>query len=236
MVFEAKSIILKTKVCTKEDWGNKSEFTNDEEMQLAIPEAKKGSKVHISKGSGPENRDQESGTKTYDDWLETLEVSRETESPTEDSKGENVRRRKEIRNTLAFLRKTAEVLHSEVRLTEGGFKQNSWYLGRIEAASLDHLGLTGGVTKAEEKWEGISGFPRISKLLLLKNKETFQDFIVNWSWNENKYGKLFNQFLTANETMDDDDVDQLALIMRNKQAVLRIAHCIIFLPLLSSHF
>ena len=237
VVLDVKLVSVKTKVIsvtatltsvevstgsTEEDWESRSGFSIGEEMQLAFPEVKKTNKLHVLDDAVP--RTETKKAKALPIGKKQLQLFGEMESSTEDSKGENLRRRRDIRKTLSFLRKTDEALHPEVVLTEGGLKQNSWYLERIEAASHDHLGRTGGITKAEDKWEGISEFQRISKLRLLRNKEAFQDFAVHGIWDESKYGRLLDQFLTENETVNDRDGEQLTRILHNKQTVLKIVH------------
>ena len=235
VVLDVNSVTSKTKVTsvavtltsvevstgtTEEDWESKSGFSINEEMQLAFPD--KNVKVQTLEEAVPKTEKKKE--KSIPIGKKQLQLFGERELPTEDSKGENLKRRRDIRKTLSFLRKTDESLHSEVVLTEGGFKQSSWYLERIEAANRDHLGGTGGITKAEDKWEGISEFQRVSKIRLLKNKEAFQDFAVHGVWDESKYGRLFDQFLADNETVSDSDSEQLTRILRNKQTVLKIIH------------
>jgi hypothetical protein len=147
-------------------WEEKTEFSLDEEMQMKVAEAKKSNKIYVLDESVPRlpERAQKAEVKQTSIGKKHLEIFNEVDPIKDDGKGgENLRRRREIRKTLSFLRKTDAGLHTEMILTEGGFKQNASYRERIDAANNDNLGLVGGVTKANDKWEGIEGYSRIKK-------------------------------------------------------------------------
>ena len=208
-------------------WEERTDFSLNEEMQMKVTEANKNNKIYVLDESMPRlpERAQKAEVKQTSIGKKHLEIFNEVDSIKDDGKGgENLRRRREIRRTLSFLRKTDAGLHTEMILTEGGFKQNASYRERIDAANNDNLGLVGGVTKANDKWEGIEGYSRIKNLRLWRNEAAFDDFVINGVWDEAKHGKLLDHFLTEGEKVDDQSAEQLTLIMRNAQATLKVAH------------
>lgn len=242
VVFEIKVVTQKAKgvsisvtltsieVCKSEDWESRAGFALNEEMQMAIPDTKKSAKVYALDESVPRTGAKKEEAKSITIGKKHLQMFGDMELTAEDStsKGGNRATRQAIRKTLSYIRKAEESLHSEVVVTEGGFKQNCSYLDRIAAAHRDHLGLTGGVTKEEGKWIGVSGFARISGLRLMKNKEAFQEFIVNGTWDKNKYGHLLNQFLSEDERVNDNSVEQLTSIMRSSQSILKVSYGLVW--------
>ena len=56
-----------------------------------------------------------------------------------ESSKESVRKLRDIRKSVSFLRKTESVRHSEVVVQEGGLKLDHCYLTRLETASRDYI-------------------------------------------------------------------------------------------------
>ena len=56
-----------------------------------------------------------------------------------ESSKESVRKLRDIRKSVSFLRKTEAVRHSEVVVQEGGLKLDHCYLTRLETASRDYI-------------------------------------------------------------------------------------------------
>ena len=167
--------------------------------------------------------DVDSGPRTI--GKEQLRLFSEKRSTTEGGGKDStvsVKRDKDIRKSLAVLRKTEEPRLSELVLQEGGLKLNCWYLERLASASSAHY--LGGADAADDKWNGISYFIGASDLRILRNREAFQNFAVLGTWDEDKHGKLLNMFLSVNEKVEDESESQLISISTSMQTVLQIAH------------
>ena len=72
------------------------------------------------------------------------------------------------------------------------------------------------------RWQEIESFTRVENLRILQDKERFQDFAVNGTWDKKKNGELLDQFLPANEVVDDESPEQLARLLRNMGIVMII--------------
>lgn len=147
-----------------------------------------------------------------------------------ESSRESVRKLREIRKSVSFLRKTEAVRHSEVVVQEGGLKVDHCYLTRLETASRDYIDR--GADSVDTKWKGINLFKGASGLPILRNKEAFRNFAVLGKWDGIKHSRLTNMFLSVDETPNDDSQAQLISISRNMSTVLQIAHGLHWNPVL----
>ena len=142
---------------------------------------------------------------------------------------DSVRKLRDIRKSVSFLRKTESVRHSEVVVQEGGLKLDHCYLTRLETASRDYIDRG---PASDNKWKGINMFRGARNLPILRNKEAFRNFAVLGKWDGTKHGRLTNMFLSVDETSNDDSPVQLISISRNMSTVLQIAHGLHWSPVL----
>jgi len=136
---------------------------------------------------------------------------------------ESVKKIKDVRRALSWMRMTVDAKISLMCVTEGGLKPSTYLLEMILTASRDYLS-GNELISAGASWQEIQHFPLMRNLRIMNNKEFFQDFAVQGTWEETKNGKLLDQFLPMGETVNDDDVVQLVRILRNMEIVTRISH------------
>lgn len=211
---------MATLTAVEDSWGIK----RDEELSVFIPETVMDKVVLLLNDTVkfPKPAEKEKDARQIGkEHLHSFSGGKTMEVDGKESR-ESMRRIRDIRTTLPMLRKTECERHSEFVVLEGGLKPNYCYLDRLATASRDYI--EGNATAVGSKWKGINMFRGVGNLRILQNKEAFNNFAILGTWDEDKHGRLMNQFLSVDESPNDDSPTQLATISRNMQTILQIAH------------
>ena len=224
-----KGLSMNIKLCNieaeeTEELNVKWEIGMGEEISVFIPEAGKNKLIlTLNEAVVPPKAKELSRDlgKIGKDHLHIFEgTAKAKEDDGRETRGEGIRKLREVRKTLPWLRKAATAKHMELIVVEGGFKKDTWYLENLATASRNRL--AGNTTQSEDvegRWQGLESFTRVERLRLLEDREAFQDFVVNGVWDKKKYGEVLDQFLPASEAVDDNNPEQLARLLRNMTSV-----------------
>jgi hypothetical protein len=224
-----KGLSMNIKLCNieaeeTEELNVKWEIGMGEEISVFIPEAGKNKLIlTLNEAVVPPKAKELSRDlgKIGKDHLQIFEgTAKAKEDDGRETRGEGIRKLREVRKTLPWLRKAATAKHMELIVVEGGFKNDTWYLENLATASRNRL--AGNTTQSEDvegRWQGLESFTRVERLRLLEDREAFQDFVVNGVWDKKKYGEVLDQFLPASEAVDDNNPEQLARLLRNMTSV-----------------